>query len=82
MVRIASSSQRPANIESILRSKGAPEDCFTMSEIGSIDARILPLADALQKIVDYQMGTILCCIPGRLAYFENEDDRFIFERKP
>jgi hypothetical protein len=30
--------------------------------------------------VGHQLGTILCCITGHLAYFENEDDRFILER--
>jgi len=37
---------------------------------------------ALKETVGRQMGTILCCIPGHLAYFENEDERFILERKP
>ena len=27
------------------------------------------------------MGTILSCIPGRLAFVETEDDRFILERR-
>lgn len=26
------------------------------------------------------MGTVLCCIPGRLAFVETEDERYILER--
>jgi hypothetical protein len=40
----------------------------------------MPLADALRKIVGNGMGTFLSCVPGRLAYFEDEDGRWILER--
>src|ERR1017187_113186 len=81
IVKITPSSQHPPNIESILRAKDAPETCLAISEIDSIDFQRVSLTDVLKQIVGYQMGTILCCIPGRLAYFENEDARFILERK-
>jgi hypothetical protein len=81
IVSIAPFLQHAPKIESLLHTKGAPEMCLVISEISSIDGKIIPLWDALKQIVGYQMGTILCCIPGRLAYFENEDGRFILERK-
>jgi hypothetical protein len=81
IVRIAPSSQHALNIESLLRAKGAPETCFAISEMTSIDSKFVSLADALKSTIGYQMGTILCCIPGRVAFFENEDSRFILERK-
>ena len=81
IARIAPSSQHASDIESLIRAKGAPELCLAISEISAIDSRLIPLADALKKVVGRQMGTILCCIPGQLAYFENEDDRFILEHK-
>ena len=81
IVRIAPSSQHAPNIECLLRAKGATETCLAISEMTSIDAKFIPLADALKSTIGYQMGTILCCIPGRLAFFENEDGRYIFERR-
>ena len=81
IVKIAPSSQHPANIESILRSKGAPEMCRIISEWDVLDDVSLPLAEALKEVVGCQMGAIICCIPGRLAFFENEDGRCILERK-
>ncbi|MGA2348155.1 MAG: hypothetical protein ABSF93_19245 [Candidatus Sulfotelmatobacter sp.] len=41
----------------------------------------MPLVEALKKIVGYQMGTFLTCVPGKLAYFEDEEDRWILERR-
>ncbi len=81
VVKIPPSSQNPAGIESLLRKRGAPDICNAISEISTMDNTHISLIDALKRIVGCQMGTILCCIPGRLAYFENEDDRFILERK-
>lgn len=81
IVRISPSSQHPAGIEAILRAKGAPATCQVISENSALDSKTVLLEDALKETVGYQMGTLLCCIPGRLAYFENEDSRFILERK-
>ena len=33
----------------------------------------MPLRDALEGTIGQGMGTIICCVPGRLAYFEGED---------
>jgi hypothetical protein len=41
----------------------------------------LPLVEALQQIVGRGMGTVLSCIPGRLAFVETEDERFILGRR-
>jgi len=65
----------------LLRSKGAPDSCYAFSEDDSLDGKELPLAEALASVVGYGMGTFLSCVPGRLAYFEDEDGRFILERK-
>ena len=75
--------QNAASIEAILRSKGAPDTCHVVSEWSRVDGREMPLAEALKEIVGMSMGTILSCIPGRLAYFEFEDVgyRYILERE-
>src|SRR5260370_1097774 len=39
------------------------------------------LAEALKTIFGRGIGTFLSCLPGRLAYFEDEEDRWILERK-
>lgn len=79
-VPIPSSKRGPAGITDILRSKGAGSHCWAISENPEIDGKELPILDALKRTVGYGMGTILSCSPGRLAFFESEDERCILER--
>lgn len=63
-----------------LRSKGAGQTCWVISEFSKFDSQELDLAEILVEIVGSQMGTILSCVPGRLAYLEAENERYILER--
>jgi len=73
-------SQTPDRIASLLRRHGAPPSCWVISEDPRLDARAMDLITALQQVVGYGMGTLLCCLPGTLAYFEGEDERLLLER--
>lgn len=64
----------------LLRSKGAGETCWVISEDRDIDGRELDLRVALEKIMGSGTGTILSCIPGKLALFEGEDGTVLLER--
>jgi hypothetical protein len=59
-----------------LRREGAPDACYCISESHDLDAKTLPLLEALREVVGRDMGTFLSGLPGRLAYFER-----ILERK-
>jgi len=80
IVPIAPSSQNPAAILAMLNKRGATVTCQAISEFVELDRQELLLRDVLEKIIGREMGTILSCLPGRLAYFESEDTRFILER--
>ena len=75
--------QSTSVILEMLQERGAPEQCYVVSESAELDARTLPLREALGLIVGMSMGTLVSCIPGRLGYFEGEDPgaRFILERR-
>jgi len=51
-----------------------------MSEDSEIDGRELDLREALEHVSGRQIGTILSCVPGKLAYFESEDERLLLAR--
>ena len=70
----------PGEIATFLTKKGAPPTCWVTSEDCDLDRQEIPLVEALKRIVGYQMGTFLSCIPGKLAYFEDEEDRWVLER--
>ena len=80
-VPIPPRQQHAPDILQVLKSKGAPETCYALSEDSELDGKEISLRNALASIVGYGMGTFLSCIPGKLAYFEDEDQRWILERK-
>lgn len=79
---IVPKDQTLEGILSILTARGAPASCHVISSDKEIDGRDMPLRDALVATVGQGMGTIICCVPGRLAYFEGEDmgARFLLEK--
>lgn len=82
MVKIEGARSHPPEIEKWLKSKGAPSGCYVISENSRIDGEFMSLTLALKATVGYGMGTVLSCIPGKLAYFEDEEikSRFLLVR--
>jgi hypothetical protein len=78
---ISGSQSRSSEIVKLLVKKGSGDKCWVISENAELDAREIDLKTALQETVGRQMGTFISCIPGKLAYFEDEDGRYILERK-
>jgi hypothetical protein len=68
------------NVVGLLESRGAGKTCWVISEDSRLDGREIDLADALEEVVGRGMGTILCCVPGKLAYFEDEDQSLLLAR--
>ena len=68
------------NIARELQKRHSPNIVFAISEDPSLDQKEIPLVNALEQIVGGGMGTVLSCLPGRLAFVETEDERFILER--
>ena len=72
--------QHPPDIGGILRAMGAPETCHVIG--GEHDGEDMDLLTALKEVVGYGTGTVLSCIPGKLAYFEGEvRERFLLVQK-
>ena len=76
---IPPSKQNPRDIARILIAKGSPGFCYVMSEHPHWNGRDWVLLDALE-VVGSDMGTIISCIPGQLAFLETEDERCILEK--
>jgi hypothetical protein len=81
IVPIAPREQHVPEILRLLKTKGAPENCYALSEDDELDGKEFVLSDARKEIVGRGIGTFLSCIPGKLAYFEDEEDRWILERR-
>jgi hypothetical protein len=74
---IPGSDQTPAGIYQLLRNSGALEHCYTISEDAEIDGKDADLREMLDRLVGAGFETIVSCVPGKLAYFEGERERFI-----
>jgi hypothetical protein len=70
----------PRALYALLRKLGAPEGCYVMSGDSAYDGAYLDLSDVLNAIHATGMGTIISCVPDKLAYYEGESERFILER--
>jgi len=77
---IASNKLSIGSIALELQKRHSPNIVLAISEDPALDQQELPLVEALKGIVGRGMGTVLSCIPGRLAFVETEDERFILER--
>jgi len=71
-----------SDVVAVLKAHGAPANCYVMSSIAALDARELPLAEAVTETELGGWGTLISCVPGRLAYYYDEsgDQRLLLER--
>tara|TARA_R110002110_G_scaffold360053_1_gene569870 strand:+ start:10769 stop:11206 length:438 start_codon:yes stop_codon:yes gene_type:complete len=64
-------------IQKKLTSMGAPDECYLISTTDLLDAKVLKLAEALDKVLygnrGYPYPSFISCIPGKLAYYEGEE---------
>jgi hypothetical protein len=84
MVKVPAAEQTASGLESILRSRGAPEFCYAISPDENLDGKSVTLRDAISRITDrVGHGTLLSCVPGQLGYFEGEEgaERYVLERR-
>ena len=68
------------NIYRLLQAKGAGLTGWVLSEDPEIDGQEMDLRAALEHVNGRQIGTILSCVPGKLAYFEREDETLLLAR--
>lgn len=76
--RIVPSQHHTRFLAPKLRSMGATDECWVFGNL--IDGQQMILEDALGELVGYRTGTIVSCLPGTLAFFENEDQRVILHK--
>lgn len=68
-----------------LKKYGSEDFCYSISLNPEIDGKYLPLLTALEKSVGFGLPSIISCVPGKLAYFEAEQEfgappRFILKK--
>ena len=79
VVQLPSSRHKAEDVLVELTRRGARGDVHLGTR--NLDGRSLALVDAIRAVVGSSSGTVVSCIPGRLAYFEGESpgDRCILQ---
>jgi hypothetical protein len=63
---------RKEDVYDLLRREGSPDNVYIISCDSDIDGKTLPLTEALELVARSGWGTIISCIPGKLAYYYDE----------
>ena len=79
---VPSKQDFPSELEKLLQAKGAGPSCHVIADGLKADGRELPLREALNLVCMHELGAILSCLPGHLAYYKPESPRagLILER--
>ena len=70
---VPTAKQDPKILRDKLESKGAPLTCWVISADADIDGREMKLLEALEIIQGNDCGTLVSCLPGRLAFYSAAD---------
>ena len=85
LARLVPAHQRSAaDVELLLRARGAGTTCHVITDGLEIDGEKAPLRQALVEAEGHRFGVVLSCIPGQLAFYKEEapGDWFLLERRP
>jgi hypothetical protein len=63
----------PGELHEILKSEGASDICYIISEHSDYDSLSMNLSEAIQLLLNSGIAFFLSCIPGKLVYYEGED---------
>ena len=77
MLPVANRDQSPDAVESCLRQKGAGKTCYAISPNDALDRKEFLLREALERLTAEDGVAVLCCLPGRLAYYKAEAGQYV-----
>ena len=80
--RYATELPSSTDVVALLHRRGAPSSCHVLSADRELDGRVMPLEEAIESSELSMQGTLVGCIPGRLAYYYGEagEQRLLLKR--
>lgn len=72
-----------ADVAALLEARRAPAVCYVLGGDDQLDGRELGLRDAIRAVQRSGWGALIGCVPGRLAYYYDEQGvrRALLERR-
>jgi hypothetical protein len=83
LVPIHPNRANPHDVAAMLRRLGSSEQCHVLSVRRDLDGKDLDLHLALEQVVGVAPGTVVSCLPGKLAYYERDEKngRYLLMKK-
>ena len=72
VVELSGPSDSSEGLIAELRRRGASEECYVVSAVPELDGTTGALGDIIREVFAFREGTLISCLPGRLAYYEGE----------
>lgn len=73
IVELKTEQHNPNSLYDFLKSFGASDYCYIISENSLYDGKQLRLFEALNALNNSGISFFISCIPGQLVYYEGED---------
>jgi len=74
---VSSKNRQPEYVEAKLRQQGAGDLAYVISPYDQFDQKWLPLTEVLEGVLPRNWESIVCCLPGKLAFYLSEDTAYI-----
>jgi len=71
-------------VAGLLRARGAGKTCHVIADSLDADGQDMSQTEAVDKVIAHDFGSVLCCLPRRLAFYKAETVEqawYIFERR-
>lgn len=80
---IPANQQDTESIIKLLRDKGAPEECYVISEDSELDGTSQQLVHVINQVMGCGTAAIISCIPGVLGFYQGDDknERYLLHSK-
>lgn len=79
---IASRDNFAEKVGRTLLQKGAGKMCYVISPEEDWDGQEMPFGEMLEEVLRLDSVAILCCLPGKLAYYKAELEAYLLEVDP
>jgi hypothetical protein len=82
LIPLKRSEESAEALLAVLRRQRATTECYVISANAELDGMSDELARVIPRVYGQEEGTIVSCVPGRLAYYEGEppQNRFILKK--
>lgn len=71
---IAGSLHFPDQVRRLLNERGVrdTDPVYIISNSIDLDAQTLPMREAVERVLQYYFGSVVCCAEGKVAYYRPE----------